>query len=785
MRSIILSLSLLLLCSFASPQEVIKGTVKDETSKQPIVGASVYSNNKVVAVTNDKGEFNVSAPVKTITITAIGYQSETVDVKGSSVEVLLGRVDNDLNNIVISSTSAANKKLLYQPQSITRLTPKELTRGTGLFLDDAINTNVPGVSMNRRSVSGGQQFNIRGYGNGVRGTNGMSSNFDGQGYKVYLNGLAITDAEGINVMDDIDFGSIGNVEVLKGPSGSLYGLAIAGVVNLKTIQPVKGKTSVGQDIQFGSYGLQRYTTSFQSATETTSWLLNYGYQKSDGYMAHTASSKKFFNAVGDFKLNDKQSLSIYAAYTNSYDERGGELTITQYNNKDYSGNPEYIKRNAHSEVIGFKVGVGHTYRFNSMLSNTTSIFGSTFNNNASSAGGWTDKNPLNVGMRSTFDSKFTLSKNVILSGITGIEAQRTNNQTIGYFMKADPANPTGYFRIDTMRSNQFAVSSTASLFTQWTLTLPADLSITAGLGVSSMNITLNDRFIRPGILLPPLQYKRSYNGMVSPFLAINKVVSKEVSLYLSYSKGYKAPVSSYFFIPFTGQLNTNLESEVGNQFEIGSKGSLFRDKLTYQLALFNTVFSNKMYAQPVPLNATTTAYSYIANGGKQVNKGVEVLLKYVAFVSEKGFLQAVKPFVNFTYSDFKYKDFKFRKGNTNELQDYTGFAVGGVSKYVFNAGVDITAAHGIYATLYYSYKDKMPITADNMNMAPSFNLLNAKLGFRKSLSKHFDIDAFAGGTNLTGVQYYYMVFVNQLPDAYVPAPLNTNWFGGVNLRYNF
>jgi len=420
MRSIILSLSLLLLCSFASPQEVIKGTVKDETSKQPIVGASVYSNNKVVAVTNDKGEFNVSAPVKTITITAIGYQSETVDVKGSSVEVLLGRVDNDLNNIVISSTSAANKKLLYQPQSITRLTPKELTRGTGLFLDDAINTNVPGVSMNRRSVSGGQQFNIRGYGNGVRGTNGMSSNFDGQGYKVYLNGLAITDAEGINVMDDIDFGSIGNVEVLKGPSGSLYGLAIAGVVNLKTIQPVKGKTSVGQDIQFGSYGLQRYTTSFQSATETTSWLLNYGYQKSDGYMAHTASSKKFFNAVGDFKLNDKQSLSIYAAYTNSYDERGGELTITQYNNKDYSGNPEYIKRNAHSEVIGFKVGVGHTYRFNSMLSNTTSIFGSTFNNNASSAGGWTDKNPLNLGMRSTFDSNFTLSKNVILSAFTGL-----------------------------------------------------------------------------------------------------------------------------------------------------------------------------------------------------------------------------------------------------------------------------------------------------------------------------------------------------------------------------
>ncbi len=83
----------------------------------------------------------------------------------------------------------------------------ELKRGTGLFLDDAINANVPGVFMERRTVSAGQQFNIRGYGNGVRGTNGVNSNFDGQGSKIYLNNIPITDAEGITLMDDIDFGT--------------------------------------------------------------------------------------------------------------------------------------------------------------------------------------------------------------------------------------------------------------------------------------------------------------------------------------------------------------------------------------------------------------------------------------------------------------------------------------------------------------------------------------------------------------------------------------------------
>jgi iron complex outermembrane receptor protein len=70
------------------------------------------------------------------------------------------------------------------------------------------------------------------------------------------------------------------------------------VVNLKTIKPEKGKTSIGQEIMLGSYGLQRYTTTFQTAGENSSLLLNYGYQKTDGYMPHNSSKKHFLNAAG-------------------------------------------------------------------------------------------------------------------------------------------------------------------------------------------------------------------------------------------------------------------------------------------------------------------------------------------------------------------------------------------------------------------------------------------------------------------------------------------------------
>ena len=695
-----------------------------------------------------------------------------------------------LDEVIITETSSQNKTLLFQPVSITKLNPVELKRGSGLFLDDAINANIPGVTMQRRAVSSGQQFNIRGYGNGVRGTNGLSSNFDTQGSKVYLNGIPITDAEGITLMDDIDFASIGNVEVTKGPAGTLYGLAIAGVVNLKTIRPTKEKTSVGQDILLGSYGLQRFTTQFQTATEKSSLLVNYGRQKSDGYMNHTASTKDFVNVVGDFQINEKQSLTTYAGYSNSYDQRGGELTLDQYKNFDYSGNLEYVKRNAHTETITFRAGIGHSYHFSDKISNHTTVFGSGMSNNVSSAGGWTDKNSINYGLRSTLDMKFKLSNGATLSSITGVETQKQNAQIIAYNMVANPNDPTAYWIVGASRLNQFYKSATTSLFSEWTLALPSDLSITAGIGTSNMSIELNDRFYVASNT-NPTQFTTTYKGMVSPHIAINKVFSKSFSVYAACSKGYKAPVSSYFFIPATGKLNTDLRPEIGNQFEIGTKGSLLNDKLSYQIALFNAKFTDKMTAIAVPLNGstTTTAYAYVANGGSQDNKGLELLVKYTAYQSENGFFRTIRPFINLAYSDFKYVGYSFQTLSSDRksalIVDYTGKAVAGVAPILANFGIDFTTQVGFYGNVHYLYKDAMPISSDGVNMASSYSLLNAKIGFQRSLSKHFDIDASFGVNNITGTQYPYMVFVNQLPDAYTPAPFKANYFGGVNLKYNF
>lgn len=793
----------------ANAQNTVTGKVTDASTGKPLSGASISLGKNKGTITDKDGQFTIGCEKSArISVSFIGYETYQQVVKcNEPINITLTPTGSSLEQVEISATSGLNKSILHQPASIAKITTPELKRGTGLFLDDAIQTNAPGVSMNRRSVGGGQQFNIRGYGNGSRGTRGISSNFDGQGYKVYLNGIPVTDAEGITTMDDIDFGSIGNVEITKGPAGTLYGLAIAGAINLSTIRPEKGKTSIGQEVLVGSYGLQRYTTQFQMGKERSSILLNYGSQKTDGYTIHNKSKKHFVNFVGTFNPNDKQVINTYAGYSNSYDQRFGELTVAQWNNNDYSGNPEYIKRDAHSNVITFRAGVGHTYNFSKNIANTTTVFGTGFTSNASSAGGWTDKNTINYGLRSTFDTKFNLNGGTTLSGITGVETQRQDAQVNGYSMKADPNDPnpttwvygkSPYWVINTATSNLASISKTTSVFTEWTLGLMHDISLTAGVGVSNMKIELNDRF-NTQLATRPAHYEKDYTGLVSPHVAINKVFNKQFSVFASYSKAYKAPVSSYFYIttpavttpatPATGRVNEVLKPEIGNQFEVGTKGQLMNNRLTYELTFFNAVFSDKMTAVAVqsPANPNTTLYSYMVNGGKQEHKGIEALVRFTAVESATGFFRSIRPFGNLAYSDFKYGDnFKIQKTVAADgTEDYSNKEVAGVPKIAATLGVDIAMKYGLYASVYHNYRDKVAITSDNKIYATSYNLLNAKLGLRVGLGNHFDLDAYVGGTNLTNTRYYMMVFVNQIPDAYIPAPRNAQLFGGINLKYNF
>lgn len=185
-----------------------------------------------------------------------------------------------------------------------------------------------------------------------------------------------------------------------------------------------------------------------------------------------------------------------------------------------------------------------------------------------------------------------------------------------------------------------------------------------------------------------------------------------------------------------------------------------------------------------PASPTTTLYSYVVNGGTQNHRGVEGSLKYTAFSSNSSCIRLVKPFANFTYSNFTYGDHFTIQKSVTLTEDYSGKMVAGVPKYTVNAGVDVDTKYGLYANLTYNYKDKLPITSMNDYYATSYSLWNGKLGYQENISRQFSVDCFVGVTNILGVKYPMMVFANQMPDAYVPAPVKPVVFGGVNFKWN-
>jgi iron complex outermembrane recepter protein len=470
------------------------------------------------------------------------------------------------------------------------------------------------------------------------------------------------------------------------------------------------------------------------------------------------------------------------------------LTASQYNTFDYSGNPAYIKNNAHSNVNSFRGGLSHVYKFSENIVNKTALFGSGQTENVSSAGGWAEKLPANYGLRSTFDVKTKLGKDFTLSGVFGIETQRQNSQALNYSMVADSTNLTGYNIVGSLTSNKYTISRTTSLFQEWSLAMPYDFTFTAGIGGSTLDIEINDRLYvatnnKPSNKIPT-QYGANYSGLASPHLALNKVFSKQISAYISYSKGYKAPVSSYLYIPVTGAVNTNLRPEIGNQLEIGSKGTLLDGNLNYQLAYFQAQFTDKLTTVAVAnAAATATSYLYLVNGGTQNHNGFEALVKYTAYKSSDGFIKEIRPFVNLAYSDFKYENFKYQQLSGDKKSvvevDYSGNKVAGVPPLTANFGLDFVSNTGLYLNAIFMHRDAMFYTSDNLNSTVTSDVLNGKLGFRTKFDTNWAIDAYFGIYNITGTQTYQMVFLNQLPDAFLPAPNKANYFGGLNLKYSF
>tara|TARA_Y100000782_G_scaffold100921_1_gene116230 strand:- start:3098 stop:5416 length:2319 start_codon:yes stop_codon:yes gene_type:complete len=762
-----------LLCAIPAWAQQITGKIFDAYTNTPIEGANILLSNGKGTTTDKSGQFTFNCEEGlTLTVTHISYETLKSEklVCGENVQLGLIPSTKNLNAVEINASTSDDAKMLEQAQSVSMLSRTDLTRSTGLFLEESMNLE-PGIRLDKRTMSGGQRLTIRGYGN--------STNFNGVGYRAYLNGIPVSDASGTTLLDDIDFSTLGKVEVIKGPASSLYGSNIAGVLNMYTLRPTPGETSISEEVVGGSFGLFRTNTRIASATDKSSILLNYGHQNYDSYRVHSASKKDYATFVGDFRPNEKQTFTAYLSYNHSYDELAGQLDSASFFSKDNVGESRYLANDGHVEIESFRAGLSHKYYFSKHVSNVTSGFVSGVRHHQTYAVGMNDNNYQNVGGRSEFRFAFEGEK-VSLNGTVGGEFQKTSGIYKTYSMTDGVLGP--------MSTDNDVDAMQYYTFTQWDLSLPYEFKLTLGASINFLEYSIADQLANTSNPThEDASGYKTFDPVVTPRIALQKMVNQNASVYVSVSQGYTPPSTSDVVVPYTGEVLTDLQAEMGTQYEIGTKGSAFDNKLSWQVALFSLQIKDKLTTQSFADDTGTVLYTYAVNSGDQVDNGIEVALAYTAINDDSKIISYFRPFGSFTYSSFTYTDFKSDNDNDAGTVDYTDNTVVGVPPVVANAGFDLGTKWGFYLNGTIQYVDEMYTSFDNNHKAPDFTLVNGKIGYKTTLGEHLSLDVFAGGKNLTNSLHYNMVFLNitRGSSIYVPGSYFATFYGGVNLKYRF
>ena len=771
MRYLLLFLSCLTTSLYA--QRTITGRVVDPTNSQPIAGASALVVGTTRGATaNDQGQFElVVSDNDQVQISAVGYQTQTVPIKADTrtLTAELESANTSLNEVIVSGFSTP-QTLQRTAGAVGLVTSRDIQRTNGIHLQNYVNL-IPGVKVEMRTIAAGNRIVIRGYGN--------QTNFNGVGYKAYLNDIPLTDGDGTTFLDDVDFTTLSRVEVLKGPGSSAYGNAIGGVVNFYTERAPIGKTSVSQQVLAGSYGLFRTNTSLKIGTDNSSLNINYGHQKYDGFRVHGGSKKDFLSITSDTYLSAKRSMSVFVGYTNSYDLLAGELDSLTLIARPDTADIAYISNNASIKTESARVGISHNYQFSDRFSNKTTLFVGGQIIDQPFAAGVNKTNKFKFGGRSVF-TYFNDASSVRPTFSLGTEFLKNFNYAKGYGLTN---NVLGALRSDLeIQAMQY------SIFAQAAIQVAPKVTLSAGAGLNYVEYGITDMRAATSTYTNVSGYKR-FTPILSPRGALSYQVTNDMSLYASVSQGYSAPGTNQIVIAQTGVVNYNLRPEVGTNFEIGSKGSFLNRALTYEIAYFNMTVMDKLVPQGFAATTTVPAYSITTNAGKVQHNGLELAIQY-AYRPTAGALSLIRPFVAYTYSDFYYKDYKSDNNNDSKTVDYTGKKESGIAPNLLNAGIDIEVQPGFYLNGTMMHVDKMPINLPNNHFAQAYTLVNGKVGYRGALSNHFNLDLYVGSDNMLSSTYSSLVFLNlanpanNLPLAYNPAPKITFYSGAV-LRYTF
>ncbi|MCI9843399.1 TonB-dependent receptor [Flavobacterium pectinovorum] len=265
----------------------VEGTITD-SQKNPLGAANIVIKGTTISTTTDEsGKFSLDTNGKKLPLTLlvqyVGYKTTEIEVTvlpAPLLEVAL-KEENELIEVVVSSRRRI-EKVQDIPIAVSVVTGKQAEQA-GAFNVNRIKELVPSVqlySSNPRNTG----INIRGLGSPY----GLTNDGIDPGVGFYVDGVYYARPAATT----LDFIDVEQIEVLRGPQGSLFGKnTTSGAFNITSRKP-SFTTGADFELSYGNYGYLQAKASVTGAlSKKIAGRISFSGTQRDGLIDNIATGR--------------------------------------------------------------------------------------------------------------------------------------------------------------------------------------------------------------------------------------------------------------------------------------------------------------------------------------------------------------------------------------------------------------------------------------------------------------------------------------------------------------
>ncbi len=741
-----LSFLLLLLPGIGWAQQTV--LVKDASDNSPIEGAVIsFAGGQWITAADGTTEVE-GLPVEAL-VSHVSYMSSKVVITKDKQILYLQPLEKMLQAVEVSGFDF-ERELIDQAAPIAFLKPADLAKFNETSLVPAMNT-LPGVRMEERAPSS-YRISIRG--------SSIRSPFGVRNVKVYWNDLPFTEANGTTPLNILDLANSDRVEILKGPSGSVYGAGTGGTILLSSANPrdIKGNGLTWQSLA-GSYGLWKHQLAGSVRRERSLVEAKLVSLKSDGYREQSFTERKVAQVSAHLFPSANHTVSVHSFFSDLNYEIPGGLTLDQLNENRRQARPGSVDRNASIDQKSVYVGVVNDIAISDNFENKTSLLYS-----------YVDfQNPFNLDYKREYNTglggrtKFVWHKEV---GDAQMHLSFGGEWQQGWSNAYNFGNVMG--QADTLRFHDNLLIKQYFGFSQLDIDLPGEWVVTGGL---SRNYQVFDIDRDQSKVGPAFVYNNSFDPIWVPRLAVLKKLSDRQSVFGSVSNGFSPPTIDEVRTN-EGSINKNLTAEKGTNYELGYRASIFGAKWFIDATAFYFKLKGTIVTR-----TDVNGVVLFDNAGNTDQKGVE--LKINGLLSENEMAVVTSSRIQFAYTGYRFRFEDYQKGDS----DFSGNKLTGVAPNTLATVLDLGFKGNFYSNLSWFWSDEIPLRDDNTVFADSYSNVSCRIGWKKSVGKgKSSLELFTGIDNLLDQQFSWGNDLNAFGGRNFQPAAARNYYGGLKLR---